>query len=96
MSDLVEIGVEAMHEARAQHFGEHKPNRYEERGELYRAYMAAIITAIEKAGHRIVPVEPTLKMQCHGLGADMKGFRGETPVREIYLAMLAAAPKATT
>lgn len=103
MSDLVEIGVEAMHEARARHFGEREVSRPEERGELYRAYMAAILTAIEKAGYRIVPVIPTPEMLQAGTDKDPNADVSSTygyavavnSIADTWEHMLAAAPKAT-
>lgn len=64
----------------------------EERGGLILDAHNAL-AAIEKAGHRIVPVEPTKKMNDAGwLTEDHDGWDGP---RDCWDAMLAAAPKVT-
>ena len=54
----------------------------------------ASITAIEAAGYRVVPVEPTEEMADAGTDARWQSvIRDANNVREIWTAMLSAAPK---
>lgn len=83
MSDLVEIAADAMGAPTDDNeWGEYPP---------FKRFARLAITAIEKAGYRIVPVEPTEAMVAAGDEAtpigDLKVCEG------IYAAMLAAAPK---
>ena len=79
--DLVEISVEAIRDCiRANDMRE-------------AAYVRAVLTAIEKAGHRIVPVKITREMRQAGLLTDtMDGWDGPETCWEW---MLDAAPKVT-
>ena len=85
MSDLVEIMADAIDQSAI------CVNTFE--GPTVRnppGVARAALTAIEKAGHRIVPVEPDEKIL---LAILMAQFLNDT--RETYAAMLAAAPKVT-
>jgi len=54
----------------------------------------AALTAIEKAGHRIVPKQPTDEMLWAALSAGhFDGIKDDADMRLSYAAMLAAAPK---
>ncbi len=78
MSDLGEIVANAMGAPTDDNeWGEYPP---------FKRFARLAITAIEKAGHRIVPVEPTFEMR--------KVCSFETAEVE-WPAMLAAAPKVT-
>lgn len=99
MSDLLEIGGEALFQrfrvedsdlpsiSFAQHAvfkSDHEP---------YLAAVRAVLAAIEKAGHRIVPVEPDAAwLQSIYERLDMF-TRGD--INEVLSAALAAAPRAT-
>lgn len=57
----------------------------------YARCIRAALAAIEDAGYRIVPVEPTAEMMSEISGVMI----GSYDAREAYLAMLAVAPKVT-
>jgi hypothetical protein len=55
--------------------------------------LTAAVEIIEARGFRVVPVEPTLKMVAEGVIEDAERYAGSTPIRDIWTAMVAAAPE---
>lgn len=60
--------------------------------EDYLQQARAALTALTTSGYAIVPVEPTKDMQIAGLQADTRLFDGQTPIADIWDAMLSASP----
>lgn len=68
-----------------------------EHGERYSAILAAhVLRFIERAGYKVVPVEPTDAMRAAG-GEELDNGGGPCPMyaAEVFRAMLAAAPAVT-
>lgn len=108
MSDLVEIGAAALKECRWD--ARNKNNTMLEKRGLWSdhtfqppdaEYARALFAAIEKAGHKIVPVEATPEMMAAPEGAFPEGTSESIKqswrdvYAEHYRLMLAAAPKVT-
>jgi hypothetical protein len=65
--------------------------------DMYRRRYRAALAAIEAAGHRIVPVEPTeamVRAAVDSVGI-AEGYRVDRKARRAWAAMLTAAPKPT-
>lgn len=73
---------------------------YETTHNEYLTMARSALAAIEAAGLKVVPVEPTQNMTLQGsvipVGSDFDGptiYVGWPAAREVYVAMLSAAPK---
>ena len=112
MADLVETVARAIAEYGTSHFGDDSP--FDEQSQLQRAMRLgearAALSAIEAAGYRVVPVEPTEAMieaswqttiratpdeRMAVILADSKRAGHRLKMRQRYRAMLASAPKVT-
>lgn len=60
--------------------------------DLAETALTAYESYIQASGMAVVPVEPTSEMVGRGFNANVEGFCGETWVRGIWAAMLAASP----
>lgn len=100
MTTLIETMAKRMEDARANYYGvTPAADPPEERLDLMRAYVNAALTAIEAAGYRVVPVEPTERMEmagkCELATHEMPVWGAKYIAKMAYTAMLAAAPKVT-